>query len=60
MRSCLFLFVLIAVSVSGCGPTSPTIILPTSALTEEQRIAMAQEDAEACNCGKVVAKEEEN
>ncbi len=58
MRSSLLFFVLIA--VSGCGPTSPTIILPTTALTEEQQIAVAREDAEACNCGKVMAKEDEN
>ena len=51
---------LILIAVLGCGPTRPTIILPTTALTEEQQVAMAREDAEACNCGKVVAKEEEN
>jgi len=38
--------------LSGCEPNSPGIYLPTTPLTEEQKIAIAKEDAETCNCGR--------
>ena len=37
---------------AGCS-NAPTIVIPTTQLTEEQRLAIAREDAEVCNCGKV-------
>lgn len=43
----------------GCGSNSPTIRLPTSPLTAEQKIAIAKEDSESCNCGRVVVLETE-
>ena len=49
MRSCFVLCVVIA--VSGCS-SAPTIVIPTTEFTEEQRLAIAREDAEVCNCGK--------
>lgn len=38
--------------LSGCELSSPGIQLPTTPLTEEQKIAIAKEDAESCNCGR--------
>ena len=38
--------------LGGCIPAPAKIFIPTEALTEEQKIAIAQEDAESCNCGR--------
>ncbi len=40
--------------LSGCELSSPSIQLPTAPLTEEQKIAIAKEDAESCNCGRSI------
>jgi len=40
--------------LSGCELNPPGIYIPTTPLTEEQRIAIAREDAETCNCGRTV------
>ncbi len=39
----------------GCDLNSPSVIVPTKPLTEEQKAAIAKEDAETCNCGRVLA-----
>jgi len=38
--------------LGGCIPAPAKIFIPTEALTEEQKIAIAKEDAESCNCGR--------
>ncbi len=38
--------------LSGCELSSGSIQLPTAPLTEEQKIAIAKDDAESCNCGR--------
>ena len=43
----------------GCGTNSPAIRLPTSPLTAEEKIAIAMEDSETCDCGRVVVLETE-
>ena len=42
---------LVMIMVCGCNSHSQTIVLPSAELSKEQQIAVAREDAEACNCG---------
>ncbi len=46
------LFVLLICLFAGCDGGTQKIVLPTTPFSEEQKIAIAKEDAAACNCGR--------
>ncbi len=47
----LRLLLLAVVLLGGCDSRT-NVVLPTTQFTEEQKIAIAKEDAAACNCGR--------
>ena len=51
-RTLLSLSILAA--IFGCEVNKHYAILPDSPLTPEQQLAVAREDAAACNCGRSV------
>ena len=55
----LRLFLLGLCVLFGCETNSPAIRLPTTPLTAEQKIAIAKQDSESCNCGRVLVLETE-
>ena len=38
----------------GCNLSTPPVFIPTEPLTEDQKVAIAKEDAETCNCGRAL------